>query len=120
MKRRIFTTMALVCCIMVCFAAIADMTGKWTGMLKTPDGNDLQINFIFTVDGDKLTGTAQGDGDPVPIDSGRISGNEFSFTAANPQGVVFKHSGKFFGDSVSMNIDVNGTKLHATLKRDDK
>jgi hypothetical protein len=120
MKRRILLTTALACCFMICLAVIADLSGKWTGTLKTPDGNDLQINFVFKVDGDKLTGTAQGDGDPVPIDSGKIIGNEFSFSASNPQGVVFKHSGKFLGDSVSMDIDVNGSKLHATLKRADK
>jgi hypothetical protein len=120
MKRRIFTTAAFVCCFMVCFAAIADLSGKWTGMIKTPDGNDLRINYVFKVDGDKLTGTAQGDGSPTSIDSGKISGNDFSFSVSNPQGTVFKHTGRYYGDSVSMNIDVNGTKIHATLIRDDK
>jgi hypothetical protein len=120
MKRKIITTTALVCCFMVCLAAIADLSGKWTGMIKTPDGNDLKINYVFKVDGNKLTGTAQGDGQPAPIDSGKINGNDFSFSVSNPEGVIFKHTGKYYGDSVSMNIDVNGTKIHATLLRDDK
>lgn len=118
--KRFFATTALVCCFMVCFAAIADLSGKWTGMIKTPDGNDLRINYVFKVDGDKLTGTAQGDGDPTPIDSGKISGNDFSFSISNPQGAVFKHTGKYYGDSVSMNINVNGVNIHSTLKRADK
>jgi len=120
MKRRILTTAALVCFITVCFALIADMTGKWTGTVRTPDGNDLQIYYVFKVDGDKLTGTAKGDGDATPIDSGKIVGNNFSFSVTNPEGTVFKHSGKYYGDSVSMNIEFSGNKLHATLKRDDK
>src|ERR1700756_2164299 len=114
MKKRIFTTVSLVCCLMVCFAAIADMSGKWTGKITTPDGNDLQINYVFKVDGDKLTGTAQGDGSPAAIDSGKVSGNDFSFIVSNPEGVVFKHTGKFFpqGDSVGVNINVNGNVIH--------
>lgn len=122
MKRKILTTLALVCSVMVCFAVIADMSGKWTGKIITPDGNDLQINYVFKVDGDKLTGTAQGDGDPAPIDSGKMTGDDFSFSVSNPQGMVFKHTGKFYpqGDSVGVNISVNGNIIHATLKRSDK
>ncbi len=122
MKKRIFTTVALLCCLMVTFAVVADMSGKWTGKIMTPDGNALQINYVFKVDGDKLTGTAQGDGEPAPIDSGKITGNDFKFSVSNPEGVVFKHTGKFYpqGDSVSVNINVNGNVLHTTLKRNDK
>jgi hypothetical protein len=36
--------------------------------------------------------------------------------------VVIPHSGKYYaqGDSVSLNIDYNGTKFHTTLNRDTK
>ena len=106
---------------MVCLAVIADLSGKWTGALKTPDGNDQPIHLVFKVDGNKLTGTAQGDGDAMPIDSGKVNGNEFSFTLTNPEGSVFKQSGKYYenGDSVSMNIEFNGNKLHSTLRREN-
>jgi hypothetical protein len=124
MKRKVLITAFLACCLSICLAVavIADMTGKWTGKITTPDGNDLQINYVFKVAGDKLTGTAQGDGDPAPIDSGKITGNDFSFSVSNPQGVVFKHTGRFYaeGDSIGVTIDVNGNKLHAILKRSDK
>jgi hypothetical protein len=120
MKKRIFTTAAFVCCFMICFAVIADLSGKWTGTIRTPDGNDLKINYVFKVDGENLTGTAQGDGDATAIDSGKISGANFSFSVKNPEGMVFKHSGKYYGDSVSMDIEFNGNKFHATLLRDDK
>jgi hypothetical protein len=122
MKKRIFTTVTLVCCLLICFAAVADMSGKWTGKITTPDGNELQINYVFKVDGGKLTGTAQGDGSPTVIDSGVVKGSDFTFSVSNPEGVVFKHAGKFYpeGDSIGVNIDVNGNKIHATLKRDNK
>jgi hypothetical protein len=122
MKRRIFATTALICCFIVCLAVAADLNGKWTGIIKTPDGNDLQINYVFKVDGDKLTGTAQGDGDPAPIDSGKIVGNDFSFSVSNPQGMVFKQTGRYYpqGDSIGVNIEFGDNKLHSTLKRAGK
>jgi hypothetical protein len=72
--------------VVVCFAAIADMSGKWTGKITTPDGNDLQISYVLKVDGDKPTGTALGDGSPTGIDSGVVKGNDFTFNVSNPQG----------------------------------
>jgi hypothetical protein len=121
MKRRTLITTALVCCFMVCLAVVADLSGKWTGTLKGPDGNVVAIHLVFKVDGDKLTGTGQGDGDAMQIDSGKINGNEFSFTLTDPGGTVFKQSGKYYenGDSVSMNVEFNGNKLHSTLKREN-
>ncbi len=70
MKRKIFTTTALVCCFMVCFAIVADLTGKWTGVLKTPDGNEFPINYTFKVDGDKLTGVGSSPNGDIAINDG--------------------------------------------------
>ncbi len=120
MKIKIFTTMALVCCFMVCFAAIADLTGKWTGTLQTPDGNSMDVTYNFKLDGEKLTGTAQSQGVDVTIDSGKVIGNDITFSVTNTQGVLIKHIGKYYGDSISMNLDYEGMKMHTTLKRDTK
>ncbi len=119
MKTKLILTTALPGCVLACIAAIADISVKWTGMLRTPDSNDLQINFDFKMNGNKLTGTAQGDGDPMPIDSGKVEGNNFSFSVSNPQGTVFKQSGAYYptGDSIGMNIVFGDNKLHSTLKR---
>src|ERR1019366_10257059 len=38
-------------------ANATDLNGKWKGDMKTPDGDMLEINFNFQVDGEKLTGT---------------------------------------------------------------
>src|SRR5690242_19336509 len=38
-------------------ADAADLNGKWRGDLKTPNGDNLEINLNFHVDGEKLTGT---------------------------------------------------------------
>lgn len=121
MKNKVLITLTLVCCFMVCLAAtIADLSGKWIGTVRTPDGNDIQLHYVFKVDGDKLTGTGQGDGDPDPITDGKISGDDITFKVANAEGKVFPHTGKYYaeGDSIGMDIEVDGAKFHSTLKRD--
>ncbi len=117
MKRKLLITTALVSCFMICLAAIADMSGKWTGTIQTPDGNDLPLTYVFKVDGDKLTGTAQAQGEPTAINDGKINGTDFTFNVTNGDGSIIPHNGKFYGDSVSMNLEVHGSKLHTTLKR---
>ena len=121
MKIKIFTTTALVCCFVVCFAIIADLSGKWTGSLHAPDGNDYPLNYNFKVDGDKLTGTGESQQGTVPITDGKVSGTDFSFTI-DAGGVALKNTGKFYAeaDSCGLDMDYNGIKMHATLKRGDK
>ncbi len=65
MKRKTFAIAALLCFVTVCLAAIADLNGKWKGSLKDPEGNDHNFHLVLKVDGDKLTGTAQAEGDPL-------------------------------------------------------
>ncbi len=120
MKTKILTTTALVCCFIVSIAAvIADVNGKWTGAITGPDGNNIDLNYVFKIDGEKLTGTAEAQGVELKIDSCKISGTDFKFSITNPQGIVIPHSGKYFanGDSISMNITYQDMKFHSTLKR---
>ena len=123
MSKKLITTAALVCCFMICLAAVmADLSGKWTGVVKTPDGQDVTLTYIMKVDGDKLTGTGEANGNTVTINEGKINGNDFTFKITDTEGLVIPHSGKFYpeADSVSMNIDYNGAKMHTTLKRENQ
>jgi hypothetical protein len=122
MKRSFFTTAALLCCFIICAATLADINGKWTGAIKGPDGNDYQLNYVFNVSGDVLTGTAQAQGDPKTITECKINGADFSFNVKDDDDSPIPHSGKYYadGDSISMNIVYKGEKFHTTLKRADK
>jgi hypothetical protein len=122
MKTRAFTTTALVCCFMVCLAAIGGIAGKWTGSIKAPDGNDYPVTYVFNIDGDKVTGTAQAQGEPKPIDHIKLNGNDITFDINDDDGNPIPHSGKYYadGDSIAMTVTYQGTKLHTTLKRADK
>jgi len=117
MKRKLFNPIALACCFIV-FAAfvVADISGKWTGVIKTPDGNDLQVSYNFKVDGDKLTGTAESPAGQVTVDDGKISGDTFTFKVT-VDGNDYPHSGKVYADSCGLDIDFGAQKIHTTLKR---
>jgi hypothetical protein len=117
MKRKLFNPIALACCFIV-FAAfvIADLNGKWVGVIKTPDGNDLAVTYNFKVDGDKLTGTGESPAGTVTIDDGKITGDTFTFKVT-VDGNDYPHSGKMYADSCGLDIDFGGQKVHTTLKR---
>ena len=122
MKRKITTTILLSLTFMVCLAvALSDLNGKWTGSLNTPDGNEIPVSLTFKVDGDKLSGTATGPNGDIPITDGKVNGSNFTFSL-NINGSDIAHACKYYtvGDSVSVNVDFNGSKMHAQLKRDTK
>jgi hypothetical protein len=117
MKRKILTTALLLSTVLVCFAAITDLTGKWKGSIKMADGNEIPLTYIFKVDGEKLTGSILSPQGELPIYDGKIKeGKDFTFKVDvndNPVPSV----GKFYGDSVTVVADLDGQKLHSTLKR---
>ncbi|MEO6720314.1 MAG: hypothetical protein ABIN67_08105 [Ferruginibacter sp.] len=122
MKRKITTTIVLVFSFMVCLAvAFGDLNGKWSGLLTTPDGNEIPLSFTFKVDGDKLGGTATGPNGEIPIADGKVNGSDFTFNL-DINGSNIPHTCKYYseGDSVSVNIDFNGAKMHTQLKRDTR
>ena len=116
MKRKILTSTVLLCFFIAFIAVIADLNGKWSGVIKTPDGNDLPVTYNFKVDGTKLTGTAESPGGTVSIDDGKISGDTFSFKV-NVSGTDYPHTGKVYADSLAMDIDFGGPKAHFIVKK---
>jgi hypothetical protein len=114
--KKIFTTTALICCFMVCFAIVADITGKWSGTIVTPDGQDIPVSYTFKVDGEKLTGTADSPQGSITIDDGKIKGDDFSFKVT-VSGTDYPHVGKVYADSLAMDIDFGGQKSHFIVKK---
>ncbi|MGN8070809.1 glycoside hydrolase [Mucilaginibacter sp. SG564] len=119
MKRKFFTTAMLVGCFMVCMAAIADLSGKWAGKLVLGDGSEYPLLYNFKVDGDKLTGTALTPEGDVQIANGKTDGTTFSFSVTT-SGMDIPHTGKFYGDSTGIDLEINGAKVHSVLKRPEE
>ena len=115
MKKRLSIIAVLVCCVVIAFAAFADLNGKWKGSLKFGD-NNIDLTYTFKVDGENLTGsigTPQGE---LPIAEGKIKGNDFSFSL-DFNGTKIPNTGKYYGDSTVITQDFNGNKTNIKLVR---
>ena len=71
---------------------------------------------VFLIGRDKLTGTAITPKGDMPINDGTIKGNAFTFNVI-VNNMEIDHSGKFYGDSVGVDISLGEAKSHATLTR---
>ena len=118
MKKKIFITAILICAFTAAFAYFAGIGGNWTGVLSAPDGNDYPLNYTFKLDSGKLTGIGQSPMGAVGLKDGKVKGDSLSFSI-DAGGVTVLNTGKYFsaGDSISLNVDYQGTKMHTTLKR---
>lgn len=117
MKRKIFIAILLIFCFAICYAATIDISGKWTGNLINADSTNYPLNYNFTVTDSLVTGTAQSVLGTFPIDSGKLdTDNTFHFQVT-VNGVNVLHNGKFYGDSIGMNFNLNGAMAHCTLLR---
>lgn len=116
MYKKFLTTTLLVCAVaLATFAVVADLNGKWIGQINF-QGTDVPLTYTFKVDGDKLTGVAETSYGPSTIENGKVKGDSISFTT-NVSGYEIPQRGKFYQDSVSLNIEVQGSNLHTVLTR---
>ena len=99
---RKFTLMfSLLAAFAIC-ALAADVTGTWSGDMKTPDGAGFHISFTLKQDGANLAGTVQGaQGDPLPISEGKIDGDKISFKVVF-NGTTFTHTGTLVGNQIKL------------------
>ena len=88
-------------------ANATDLNGKWKGDMKTPDGNMLEINFNFQVDGEKLTGTVANTYGEEQITEGTVKGDAISFIIL-ADGGQFKitYVGKVVGEEVKFHVTI--------------
>ncbi len=104
-------------------AMAADVTGTWTGDVKTPDGTSIQITFTFKQDGATLTGTVQlPQGDPTAISNGKVDGDKFTFDDSF-NGITIHHDCTVDGDTIKMttksdSADFPGMDLTLTRVKD--
>ena len=98
----------------------ADVDGKWSGSVSTPNG-DITVGFEFKSDGPTLTGTTTGlDGAPVPIKNGKIDGNKITFVVTvDFGGMTFdiNYAGQVSPAEIKMTLDFAGMPLEFALKK---
>jgi hypothetical protein len=104
-------------------AAAADVAGKWSGDVPGRGGDTTPSTFVFKVEGDKVNGSMTGAQGEVPLQEGKVSGDQISFTTVldiggNSVKIVYK--GTISGDQIKMSRQREGGSGQArefTLKR---
>jgi len=115
------TSLAGVCAILALGASSqayaqdkkADASGTWTWSTQREGGEPQKSTLKLKVEGDKVTGTLTaprrgGQTSDTAIESGKISGDEITFTVTrevNGNKLVAKYSGKISGDAIKGKIE---------------
>ena len=103
--------------------AAADVSGKWSGDVPGRGGDTTPTTFMFKADGDKLTGTMNGSQGELPLEDGKVSGDQIAFsTTLNFGGNSIKilYKGTVSGDQIKMTRQREGGSgqiREFTLKR---
>jgi hypothetical protein len=119
MKLKLFTITGLFCCFFLCIgASTCVIDGKWSGAFKTTDGAEFPVTYTLKqVDGTIIGNSSFPKGSVM---DGKLDGDQLSFKVPI-YGSPIAHIGKFYcqADTIGIDIELSGKKLHATLKRDN-
>jgi hypothetical protein len=101
-------------------ALAADVDGKWSGSLSTPNG-DVNVAFDFKSDGTALTGTTTGpDGGAIAIKNGKIDGNKITFLVSIDFGgmpIDLNYSGVVSPTEIKMTAEFAGMPFEFVVKK---
>jgi hypothetical protein len=100
-------------------AFAADVDGKWTGSISTPNG-DFPQTFNFKAEGATLTGSLEFmPGMAIPIADGKVDGNNISFSVTLDFGMPFKltYTGVVAGTELKVKGDAGGMPFEFVLKK---
>jgi len=99
-------------------AFAADVDGKWSGSIDTPNGA-VQIGYTFKADGAALTGTTTGpDGMEVAIKNGKIDGDKISFLVSVDFGGMpldLNYKGVVAADQIKLSMEFPGAPMPIEL-----
>ena len=115
---RIAASMALV----ITLALAADISGKWSGDMPGRGGDTTPTTFTFKVDGSKLTGSMTGPQGDIPLQEGKVAGDQISFSTTLDFGgnsIKILYKGTVSGDQIKMSREREGSgqPREFTIKR---
>jgi len=116
MKKIILSTLALLFCFGAAFAWFAGINGKWSAMLKGPDGNEFPISYTFKTSGTTLTGTVTSSIGTFDISDGVVKGDSLWFIA-HINTMKIRNRGRYYADGDSISLRVGARATHTELKR---
>src|SRR5260370_37216759 len=108
--------------LLLAVAMAADISGKWTGDMPGRGGDTAPTTFTVKVDGEKLTGSVAGAQGEMPIQEGKIAGNQISFSTtfdAGGNSIKILYKGTLTGDQMKMTREREGSgqPREFTIKR---
>ena len=109
MNRRLVILLVLAIALAIP-ALAADISGKWTASFETQIGTQ-SYTYVFKVDGEKLTGTAESQLGKIELTEGKVKGDEVTFVEnASYEGTPLKieYKGKIAGDEIKFSRNVAG------------
>lgn len=116
-RKALFSLMAI--CLFSFVSNAEDITGKWKGMVETPDGS-FEVIFNFTVDGKTVTGTFDSGMSVEQLADGKFKEDNdkvFTFNAyvdAAQQSIDFKGTIK---EAEKITVEVVGYDMFIELKK---
>lgn len=101
-------------------ALAADVDGRWTGTLSTPNG-EIVVSHQFTADGTMLSGFTSGpDGGQIAIKDGKVDGNKISFAVTFDFGgmtVDVSYTGVVSPEEIAITGDFGGMPFEYVVKK---
>ena len=101
--------------LLVIFSLVSNaqkLDGNWKGKMSTPNG-DMELLFTFKVNAELLSGTVTTQMGAIPIENGKINGNNFSFDV-NANGQVISNTGVLEGNVVKLSAPIMEKPLELT------
>lgn len=115
-----FKTLPLLLLLAAAPAFAADIEGKWSGSIDSPNG-PVAIVYTFKADGTLLSGSTTGpDGTPIPIKDGKIAGNKLSFTLTLDFGAgptTFAYTGEVSATELTLHTAFMDMPIDVVLKK---
>jgi len=102
MKKLLFLVVAVVFTVITSHAE--GISGTWKSSMKGPQG-DMEMTFVFKVDGAKLTGTMSTPMGDMELKNGKVDGNKFSFEI-DMMGNSMKHTGTLDGEVIKLKMEM--------------
>lgn len=100
-------------------ALAADVTGKWTAKMETPNGTrDMTLNL--KQEGEALTGSMPWRNGDTPISDGSVKGDDVAFSVTRKfQGEERKtnYKGKVAGDELKLKFEMMGQERELVFKK---
>jgi lipopolysaccharide export system protein LptA len=110
---RYIFSLALLVSLLATLALAADVTGAWKAQVPGREGATMELTFNFKQQGETLTGNVTSPRGELPISSGKVSGDDVSFTVVMNFGgneVKMLYKGKVSGNEIKFTSQREGSE----------